>query len=275
MRPSGSGSEVRSERPAVCTISGRFSGIQAMRLQTERCMQCGTLNRPTNLQSKYDMVLDETGAVTITDFWFCSDRCFEDACEKFLEPEFSFKYLDADRRMGPNLPPRLKKTINAIVRYHHDCDKWIDLKAEYKRRFGELPEDGHAYAFFMSEKEKAFNRAIRDWIWERDTALNRAVAKIADEIHAENIHYTRVSHAKEMDQMTDRIARAEHEQQRLEEKRKREEEKQEREAYRQQREQERLEEKRQREAERQAKEEAERLAREAEEEKWKPKRFKL
>jgi hypothetical protein len=54
-----------------------------MKFQTDRCMTCGSPARPSNLKSKYTNeafgTLDNTGKFSSTDYWFCSDECYEKA----------------------------------------------------------------------------------------------------------------------------------------------------------------------------------------------------
>ena len=64
-----------------------------MKYQKERCLQCDRLTRPKDLDSKYkgDLIygeLDATGQFCETDYWFCSDKCYEEAFSKYLPAEY-------------------------------------------------------------------------------------------------------------------------------------------------------------------------------------------
>ncbi|MFK4719377.1 hypothetical protein [Bradyrhizobium niftali] len=60
-----------------------------MRFTKDRCLSCGTPQRRRAVDSKYSN-LDETGRVTFTEYWFCSEECYEKEISKYLEKEYAF-----------------------------------------------------------------------------------------------------------------------------------------------------------------------------------------
>jgi Skp family chaperone for outer membrane proteins len=257
-----------------------------MKLQTERCVQCGTLRRPTDLKSKYDDVLDETGAFMLTDFWFCSDKCFEDVLDKFIDPEYSFKYKLGDITYGrvyprqesdtPPLSPGLTKkvkTLEGLYQWGQEHNMFSpDHVEDFKKDFGRYPEPDEV-PVVLQELINRVREALEDWKFRQDLAIGPAKIKMSDELCAEDIHLFDTTSAKNTKEIEARMERNRREEDRKRKEAEREEEKRKREEERQRREQERLDEKRQREEEKRQKEEAERAAREAEEKKWEPQDF--
>jgi hypothetical protein len=115
-----------------------------MRFQTERCLQCGTPGRPTDLQSKYN--LDERGTVPLTDYWFCSDEHYEEAIDSYVDDrDYSLQYSRA------NLSPKLRREILALyqeyekhyanIPYDHDSATDRDFVCSVKNQFEQQKEE--------------------------------------------------------------------------------------------------------------------------------------
>jgi hypothetical protein len=241
-----------------------------MKFQTERCFnsKCGTLRRPTDLKSKHSNVLDETGQFLLTDFWFCSDECFEEVLEVFIEPEYSLKYKFGTLTYGipfpgqasPTLSPGLTKTLNRLEGLYRWGRKrnmfapdWVE---DFKNDFGRYPEPDEVPKV-EGQLKNLMREAGEDWKFQQELAVDRAKVKMNDELTAEDIRLfdiQREKNMKELEATWERNARDQ-------ERRKKEEE--------------RLEEKRQREEEKRAREEADLAAKEAEEAKWRPRPFKI
>ncbi|HSE37309.1 MAG TPA: type IV secretion system DNA-binding domain-containing protein [Blastocatellia bacterium] len=87
-----------------------------MRFSSERCLgpSCGTPVRPTSLNTKYELI-DRTGQHKGTDFWFCSEECYEAALNKYIPKEYAIGKDVSDH-------PGNKETIDRVWNEHHGDD---------------------------------------------------------------------------------------------------------------------------------------------------------
>jgi hypothetical protein len=86
-----------------------------MRFNPDRCLVCGTPNRPHNLSCKYKHI-DHTGGYPASDFWFCSEECIERALENYMSARYHFdKSWQTDTE--------IKRTLDNEFDYEVDEDE--------------------------------------------------------------------------------------------------------------------------------------------------------
>ena len=141
-----------------------------MKFQTERCMTCGRPARPSNLKSKYTNekygTLDNTGKFTSTDYWFCSDECYEKAFSEYMDKEYLPEYLyeNKNKPFAPNLTKAMNEVAKKFTEERKIRNEQIDLYNEWlsnqiyasdmaridlKKRI----EDEYWYQYFKNEEE--------------------------------------------------------------------------------------------------------------------------
>jgi ABC-type lipoprotein export system ATPase subunit len=59
-----------------------------MFFDTDRCLQCGTYDRPTKLNTEYASHIKPDGSLWYTGYWVCSDECFNDAIFSMMPKEY-------------------------------------------------------------------------------------------------------------------------------------------------------------------------------------------
>ena len=150
-----------------------------MHFQTERCLQCRNPRRPTDLQSKYAPILRPDGGISITSFWFCSDKCFDDAVNEYLDKEY-IKPITVGEKFPPKLLAALRAAQNKII------DRVIKQHGEYYTVIGDsdyVPD----YLREAGEEIRAVQGAIiQEWEVERVRAIGEAQRKMLERIHAED-----------------------------------------------------------------------------------------
>ena len=238
-----------------------------MKYQKERCLHCDCLKRPTNLATKYPDYLDETGTVPLTEYWFCSDKCYEEELKKYLDKLYWPEYNEN------NPPPSIRAQKQAMVddffeTFGYDTFRDMDEKTE-KMYFDR----------FLEPYREEYTNIIQSWLLNQQRALLDAKSALTARIQEEydyRWNKEQEDYLKGLEELGKSIEKgfAKDRAWLLEQQRK-EEERQRREEERRKREEERLKEKQEREEEKRRKEEEARAAKEAEEEKWRPRPFKL
>jgi hypothetical protein len=143
-----------------------------MKYQKERCLQCDRLTRPKDLDSKYkgDLIygeLDATGQFCETDYWFCSDKCYEEAFSKYLPAEYMPKYWL--ERSGV-FAPGLSKAID-------------DLDKRYHEKYGNIT--GDVLQRIKPQYAVDFRGLLSEWRWERDRAVQEARLELKERVESE------------------------------------------------------------------------------------------
>ena len=103
-----------------------------MKFQKERCLHCDRLTRPTNLPAKYPDYLDESGTVALTEYWFCSLKCYEEELKKYLDKLYWPEYSKS------NPPPSIRAKQDEILADFFDTftyDFFTDMDKETKESF--------------------------------------------------------------------------------------------------------------------------------------------
>jgi hypothetical protein len=128
-----------------------------MRFVTDRCIQCGTSVRPTNLTTNYQLI-DKTGTHSGTDFWFCSEDHYQEALSKYIPKEFAIGRTTHD-------VPELKELF-------------ADLFAQFERRdlasFDECPDLQNIYM-----------RGVKDWYEKQASYNSKAQGQLRDRLKSE------------------------------------------------------------------------------------------
>ena len=210
-----------------------------MKYQKERCLQCDRLTRPTDFQSKYNGrlsygELDSTGKFCETEYWFCSDTCYEEAFSKYLENEYLPKYwIDKGREY---YAPEIRKALEKILgRYK---EEYADCSEEYVKNV-------------IGPRLRAEQiRHLKEWQYNRDRAVETARLELKERVESEYWDRFYKDHEKFLEEEDKQQAAV-------------------------QREVERLIKEGERKEEQRRKEEEKRAAEKAEEEKWRPRPFKL
>jgi len=133
-----------------------------MRFNPDRCLVCGTPNRPHNLSSKYKYI-DHTGSYPASAFWFCSEECIERALESYMPSRYHF-----DNSWKTD--PELTRTIND--EFDFEVDQYSEEHDYHRNRMKErlLELKGEW------EERKAYE------VWDAET-------KLSSRINAEDIVY--------------------------------------------------------------------------------------
>ena len=140
-----------------------------MKYQKERCLQCDRLRRPKDLESKYkgDLTygeLDATGQFCETDYWFCSDKCYEEEFSKYLQEEYLPKYW---MERSDLIAPGLRKAID-------------DLDQRYHEMYGNI-----GFKQIKPQYTADFRALVNEWRWERDRAVQEARLELKERVESE------------------------------------------------------------------------------------------
>ena len=126
-----------------------------------------------NLKSQYG--LDRRGTVPVTDYWFCSDKCYEDAIDPYIEDSnYSLKYN------RENLSPKLRREILALGQECEDTyinapgEPGTDCDMDFVRRL-----KNH----FEEQKQELFNQ----WELKRFSLLTAAQVGFHSRIRQESM----------------------------------------------------------------------------------------
>jgi hypothetical protein len=243
-----------------------------MKYSTDKCIACGSHARPYALKmpecnNLYHLSSD--GSLANTDYWFCSIDCYKREVRKYLDKRLDFDVHD-------HFTPEEIAHWAQQYRCNHMPDKWGGLFTSSARQ------------------QELFDEGVKDfcdtYTDAQGDAIDRAVNEIIRRIYAEADYEAQQEQEKmaekerlEEERMTERQQR-EHERQQAADERRREQERREsqreaeraeRQAEREAREQERREERERREREKWDAEERKREELEAEEAKWRPRKFEI
>ena len=130
--------------------------------------------RPTDFASKYR--LGEDGRVSYTDYWFCSDECFEEAMSKYLDKEYSPEY-----GVRPDKPvaPTLVKELRAIEKKHLDRTNDPDFNDND-------PTSERVADRIIKEMQEEERIEIINWQCAQAKAINQAKYKLQLRIEEES-----------------------------------------------------------------------------------------
>ena len=233
----------------------------------DQCLGCGRpeTRRPGNLQTKWNDIGDSGGIIEkdgtfvspcfTTHFWFCSEECYEKVLDTFIKNrEYSLKYNDENR------PPGFQKKIDNLSR---------QFTATYV-----ASDESESEAIEQRYKDD-YHSLFKEWNDNRGSAIRWARLELCHRLDDEYWQQHCDEHEKWMEDLDKEDVAHEKELARILKEGERKDEKRLRDEERARREQERLDEKREREEEKRRKEEEKRAAEEAEEEKWRPRWFKL
>jgi hypothetical protein len=223
-----------------------------MAYRKDQCLGCGRpeTGRPINLQTEWNNrddvhggTIDKDGTFITpcftTHFWFCSPECYEKVLDTYIKDrECSLKY-NAD-----NFPPELKRKLADIFKEYDAAFEASDQLADTRVALNQWHKDNVEYF-------------AKEWSNKQESAIGWARLELCHRLEDEYLQQRNDEHEKWMADLD------------------KEDEAHERELARILKEGERKQEQRLREEEKRRKEEEKRAAEEAEEEKWRPKPFKL
>lgn len=161
-----------------------------MRYTKDRCLSCGTPQRRHALDSKYSN-LDETGRVTFTQYWFCSEECYEKEISKYLEKEYGFD-VKAD---GGH--PYFKELFNKVCD-EHNGDYLVDNSPEdlafrqnFQNRWAEFAKTWNQIKVLsISVAERSLIMRIQaEWEHNDSAEREKEIKELDDSIEADKLAY--------------------------------------------------------------------------------------
>lgn len=238
-----------------------------MKYQKERCLHCDRLKRPTDLPLKYPGFIDEAGTVALTEYWFCSLKCYEEELKKYLDKLYWPEYTER------NPPPSIAAQGDAMIKELFDTftrDTFEGMSYEERKSFIDQ---------LASPYYEQYQAILKSWSFQQYRALFDANVSLRTRIEEEYDHRWNKEQEDYLQGLDDLAKSVEKgiakDWALIEDLKRKEEERQRREDERRTREEERLRDKQERENEKRRKEEEAQAAREAEEQKWRPRPFEL